>query len=147
MCKIKFRGICTTGNDQNKKRMERALGALGFQHSLSRGRETKLRGEVLHFRGGERFSKCVGKLFIGGAVNELDRALLDDVSDEMETDIHMFRTRVVLVIFRELDGGLVVRKKGGGWDVDVEYLVDEGTKPDGFFHGMGDGDVFGLGSG
>ena len=61
-----------TGNEQNRKRTERALGALGFQHSPSRGRETKLRGEVLRFRGGERFGKCVGELFISGAVNESD---------------------------------------------------------------------------
>jgi len=42
----------------------------------------------------------------------VDRASFDDVTNKIKMNINMFHSGVVLVIFRKLDRGLVVRKKG-----------------------------------
>ena len=101
---------------------------------------------MLRLGGGERFGERIGNLFIGGAVDKSHEALFDNVTDEVKTDVNMFCTCVVLVVFSEFDGRFVIGKEGGWGEFNVEKLVDEGTKPDGFFHGMGYSNVFGLGS-
>jgi len=55
--------------------------------------------------------ECVGSHVVGQAVDKADRASFNDVTNKMKTNINMFCSGVVLVIFHELDCGLVVRKK------------------------------------
>ena len=58
-----------------------------FQHSPSRGRESELRGKMLRFRGWEGLGKCVRDHVVRRAVDEMNQAVLDYVSNEMKTYI------------------------------------------------------------
>ena len=58
---------------------------------------------MFRFHGRKGFGECVGDHVIGRTVNEADRAVFDDVSNEMKTNVNMFGSGMVLVIFRELD--------------------------------------------
>jgi hypothetical protein len=59
---------------------------------------------MFHLRRGKGFGESVGNHVIGRAVNEVQRAIFNDPSDEMETNIDVFGPGVVLVVFRKGDG-------------------------------------------
>ena len=62
----------------------------------------------------------------------------------MEAYVDVLRACVILVILHEFDGRLVVREEGGGGEFNTEDLMDELMKPNGFFHGMDNCDIFGF---
>jgi len=84
---------------------------------------------MLDFRRWKGFGKCVGDHVISRAVNKSNRTVFDDVSNKMKSDVDVFGTSVVLVVFGECNGGLVVRKEGGGVKLAREELGKEGPNP------------------
>ena len=78
---------------------------------------------MLDLSGWKGFGERVGHHVVCRAIDESNRAVFDDVSNEMEADVDVLGTRVVLMILRECDGGLVVRKEGGS----VEFRSEEHT--------------------
>ena len=52
--------------------------------------------EMLDFKAWQSLSQRVGGLVIGGAVNELDRASVNYVTDEMISYVDVFGSRVIL---------------------------------------------------
>ena len=93
-----------------------------FQHSPSRCGESELGHKVLDLSGWEGFRVRVGNHVISRAVNKSNRAVFDDVSNEMEADVDVLGTRMVLMILCECDGGLVVQKEGGSVNFAGEDL-------------------------
>ena len=69
---------------------------------------------MLDFEGRERLRECVGDHIRGRAVDELNGAILADPTEEMETNVDVFRACVVLVVSRKSDRGLVVGKQSRG---------------------------------
>ena len=67
---------------------------------------------MLDLSGWEGFRERVGNHVVSRAVNKSNRAVFNDVADEMEADVNVLGTCMVLVILCECDGGLVVRKEG-----------------------------------
>lgn len=99
---------------------------------------------MFDFRRGERLRECVGDHVVGRAIDETNRAVLDDPTDEMEAHVDVLRVRVILVVLGERNRGLVVQKEGRCVEGGVEDFGDEGTKPECFLRSVCRGDVFGL---
>ena len=71
---------------------------------------------MLDLSGWEGFRERVSNHVIGRAVNKSNRAVFNDVLDEMEVDVDVLGMCMVLMILCECDGGLVVRKEQKrGW--------------------------------
>ena len=51
--------------------------------------------------------------------------MLDNIANKMEADVDVFGVCVILMIFREFNGRLVVQEEGGSIEGDVEDLGDE----------------------
>ena len=79
-----------------------------FQHSPSKCGKSKLGCEVLDLSEWESFCECVGNHVISRAVNKLNRAVFDDIANEMEADVDVLGTSMVLVVFGKGHGGLIV---------------------------------------
>jgi len=94
------------------------------------------------FCGRECLGECVSHHVISQAVDEPNGAAFHDVSNKMESNVDMFRSGMILMVFHELNGRLVVRKQSHRVEDSVEKLGEERTKPEGFFRTMSDGDVF-----
>jgi len=62
---------------------------------------------------GQGFRECVSSVVIGRTKYESNGAFFDDITDEVEADVDVLHLCMVLVIFSELDGRFVVRKKSG----------------------------------
>ena len=103
-----------------------------------------LRGKMLCFHGRECFDECVGHHVVGWAVDKLNGATFHDVSNKMELNVDMFCLDVILMIFYELDGRLIVWKQSCWVKDSVKKLGEEETKPEGFFCTMSDSDIFGF---
>jgi hypothetical protein len=86
-----------------------------LQHSPSNGAESEAAREVLDLRRGERLSECVCDHVGGGAVNKAEGAPLNNPTNKMIADIDVLGPRVVMVVLRESNRGLIVRKDGGGF--------------------------------
>ncbi len=56
-----------------------------------------------------------------------NRALFDDPANEVVADVDMLGSRMVLVVFGKLDGGLIVAEKNGRREVELEELGDQGA--------------------
>ena len=115
-----------------------------FQHSPSNQYEAEFVGKMLDLRGRECLCECVGYHVVRGAINEAKGSVFDDPTNKMETDVDMFGARVILMVFREGDCGLVVRKQSGGLESGVEELGKEGTKPEGFLGCVSGGHILTL---
>ena len=89
--------------------------------------EPKSCSEMLHFSRGECLGEGVGNHVVGGAINEVERALFDHPLDPMIAHIDMLHARVVLMIACERDGCLVVGEKGGGIPEASEDFRKEGA--------------------
>ena len=92
----------------------------------------------------EGFHECVSNHVIGRAVNKLNRAIFDDVFNEVKVDVNVFGASMVLVIFGEGHGRLIVRKKGGRVEFAREDLCEEGTKPKCFRCCMSNSNILAL---
>jgi len=71
---------------------------------------------------GQGFGECVSSVVIGRTKYESNGAFFNDITDEVKVDVDVLRSCMVLVIFSELDGGFVVRKKGGRVEGYIEDL-------------------------
>jgi hypothetical protein len=73
--------------------------------------------------------KCIGNHVIGRAIDEVQGALLDDLLDEVVAHINVLYIHMILVVPREGNCCLVVRKKGGGNGNGVKNLQKEAAQP------------------
>ena len=62
----------------------------------------------------------------------------------MISDVNVFRTRVIMTVLCESDGGLTVTEQYCGTVDRFEELADEATKPYGFLGSVSSGNVFGF---
>ena len=69
---------------------------------------------MFDFCGGERFGKRVSDHVSCGTIDKPEGPLFDDPANEMIADVDMFGPGVILVIPRESDRGLIVRKQCSG---------------------------------
>ena len=84
---------------------------------------------MLHFGGRERLGEHISYHVICGAVNKMDRPLLNDPVDPMVPHIDMLGLQIVLVIVCECNGCLIVGEESGGGLEVTKYLSDEAAKP------------------
>ena len=63
---------------------------------------------MLHFHGRKCLGECVSHHVVGQAVDEPNGATFHDVSNKMELNVDMFCLSMILVVFLELDGRLIV---------------------------------------
>jgi hypothetical protein len=96
------------------------------QHSPSNRHEPKAGREMLHLCRGKGFRKRIGDHLFGGAIYESKFPLFNDPTDKVIPNIDVFRACVVLMLLRERDRGLIVRKQSGGRQDSAEKLEDEG---------------------
>ncbi len=93
---------------------------------------------MLDFRARKRLRERVGRLFVGWAIDEFDRARLDYVTNEMVADVDVFRARVILSAVSESDGRLVVAVESGRRAETVrEEVGDKAAQPQRFFDSVG----------
>jgi len=62
---------------------------------------------MLRFHRRECFGECVGHHVISRAVDKLNGAAFHDVLNEMEPNVDMFYSGMILMVFHELDGRLI----------------------------------------
>ena len=96
------------GRRMGKRRCMRTSSPCIIQHSPSRCSKSELGHEMLDFRRWKGLGKGIGDHVICRAVNKPNRAIFDDVVDEMKANVNVLGASVVLVILHECDGGLVV---------------------------------------
>ena len=93
-----------------------------FQHSPSRCRKSELGRKVLDLSRWKSFRERVSNHVVSRAVNKLNRAVFDDVANEMEADVDVLGTSVVLVVFGKGHRGLIVQKECGHVELAGEEL-------------------------
>ena len=69
---------------------------------------------MFDFRRWESLCESVGDHVVCGTKNESNFAVVDYPAYEMETDVDVLGARVILMVFSECDGGLIVREEGDG---------------------------------
>ena len=74
----------------------------------------------------------------------MNRAVFNDIVNEMEPNIDVFGVSMILVILCECDGRLVVQQEGGRVEFARENLGEEGTKLKHFFCHMSHGNILAL---
>jgi hypothetical protein len=99
---------------------------------------------VLDLRRRKGFGKRVGDHVVGRAVNKSNRTAFDDVSNKMEADVDVLGTSMVLVVFGECNGGLIVRKESRRVEFPREKLGKEGANPQGLLFRMSNSNIFTL---
>ena len=101
------------------------------------------RGFVL----GESFCEDVCCHFFGWAVFHSNLFLSNCLSDEMIPYVNVLGTSMVIVVFREVEHGLVVSVQGGGSGRGAEQWFGEPAEPDALLCCVHCGHIFGLGCG
>ena len=99
---------------------------------------------MLDLSGWKGFGERVGHHVVCRAIDELNRAVFDDIVNEMEPYVDVLCTSVVLVIFGEHNGGLIVRKESCRVELAREKLQEEGMNPQALLRCMSNGNVFTL---
>ena len=99
---------------------------------------------MLDLSGWKGFGERVGHHVVCRAIDELNRAVFDDIVNEMEPYVDVLCTSVVLVIFGEHNGGLIVRKESCQVELAREKLQEEGMNPQALLRCMSNGNVFTL---
>jgi hypothetical protein len=56
---------------------------------------------MFHLWRGKGFRESIGNHVIGRAVNEVQGAVFDNPSDEMEVNVDVFSSGMILVVFRK----------------------------------------------
>ena len=79
---------------------EMASTHLQTYHSPSSHAKPQLGCEMFRFCARERLSKHICKHVLGWTKDESNRAIVDDPSDEMELNVNVLGSSVVLMIFR-----------------------------------------------
>ena len=64
--------------------------------------------EMFHLGGGQHLCKCISNHVIGGAINEVQDALLDDPADPMVVHVNVLGLCVILVVTCKCDGCLII---------------------------------------
>ena len=77
---------------------------------------------MLDLSGWESFCECVSNHVVGRAVNKMNRAVFNNILNEMEADVNMLGTSMVLVVFGEGHSGLIGRKEHGRVELAGEEL-------------------------
>jgi hypothetical protein len=67
-----------------------------IQHSPSNQKKSKRVSKVLGLGARERLGEKVGGHVLGRTINKLDRAIFDQVADEMSLDVNMFSSGMEL---------------------------------------------------
>ena len=70
--------------------------------------------EVFDFRQGKRLGEGVGDHVFCRAEYESNFAVVDYPTEEVKMNVDVFHARVVLMVFSECNGGLIVGKEGDG---------------------------------
>jgi len=84
------------------------MSVCSSQYSPSNQYEPEGRRKVLHLRRGKGFHKCISYHFVGRAVDKSNFAFLNDPSDEVEMNVDVLRTCVILMLLGERDRRLIV---------------------------------------
>src|ERR1700720_756407 len=72
-----------------------------FQHSPSSLAQAKFCRKMLDLRGGQCLSKAISNHVGSQTKNELKNSFFDNPADEMETDVDVFSTCMVLMVLRK----------------------------------------------
>ena len=126
------------------ERHHSGLMQIGFQHSPSIESKSEFGSKVLDLCGWEGLSESVSNHFVGGAVDQLNLALVNDIADKMITNINVLGLGMVLVVLGECDGGLVVAQGCGRFrDVEEigEDILQKRAEPQRFLRRMSHADV------
>ena len=124
-------------------RVERAE----MQHSPSRSTHPKVLRVQRDLVLGECLREDVRGHIFRGTVLEVDGLVGDGLTNEMESNIDVFRPRVVVVVGGEAECGLVVAVEDSGSGKGSEKGLGQSPEPNAFFRRVSRGDVFGLGGG
>ena len=62
----------------------------------------------------------------------------------MVIDVDMLCTRMVDVVFSNVDGGGIIASQGSRRELQLKSFAQNVRKPNSFFTGKGEGNVFGL---
>jgi len=63
---------------------------------------------VFHFHRWKGLGECVSNHVVSRAVNKMDGAIFDNVSDKMKVDVNVFQSGMVLVVFYKFNGRFVI---------------------------------------
>lgn len=107
-------GVLTHTDASHITRKSRAERGLIFQHSPSSRAQAESIGKMFDLGRGEGLGQGVGNHVIGRTVDEAERAVLDDLTDEMIPYVDMLRARVILVVLSERNCGLIVAEQNCG---------------------------------
>ena len=91
---------------------------------------------MLDLGGRQCLGEDIGHHVVSGAVNELDRTLLNNPVDPMVVHINMLGLWMVLVVICKCNGSLVITKECGRGSKVTEDLGDKAAKPEGFLAAM-----------
>ena len=69
--------------------------------------------KILDLHRQKSLGKHVCDHIISRAIDELNRAIFNDIVNEMKVDADVFGVSMILMIICECDGGLIVQKEGG----------------------------------
>jgi hypothetical protein len=101
-------------------------------------------GEVLHFQRGKCLGEDIGNHVVGGAIYEVQSALLHHPTDPMVAHVNVLRAHVILVVARERNHGLIVGEQGDGVGEGAEKFREEALEPEALLHAMCSHDILAL---
>jgi hypothetical protein len=102
---------------------------------------------MLHLGRWQGLDERVRDHVVGWAINEVQEALLNDLSDEVVVHVDVLCACVVLVVLSERDGCLVVREEGGRRFDGLEDFGEEAAQPQRLLHPVCHCGVFALSRG
>lgn len=100
---------------------------------------------MLNFSRRKSFRKRVSDHIFSGTKYQTNLPLLDDPANEMEAHVNVLCARMVLMVLRERNGGLVVGKESRGRRERTKDFADEAAEPKCLFCGVRGGHVLALG--
>ena len=96
---------------------------------------------------GERFREDVRGHILRRAVFNVNNPVRDGLANEVEADVDVLGTSMVVIICGEVERGLVVAVEGDRCSDMAEEWGDESSKPNAFLGCMRCGHIFGFSSG
>ena len=99
---------------------------------------------MLHFRQGKHLGENIGDHVISGAIYEAQSALLHHPTDPMVAHVDVLHARVILVVVREHDRGLIVGEKGDGVGEGAKKFREEALELEAVLHAVCSCDVLAL---
>ena len=89
------------------------LITLKFLHSPGRLMQSQTKAVALYLPVRERFGQDIGRHIFSGTVDHLDGPTCYDFADEVDAYVDVLRARMVVIILRELERGLIVTEERG----------------------------------